>query len=121
MGCVGWSGGRWYRGGSFFGEWHFHVQHGGTHNHRLSGLRCAFPLFNQLHDITDIPEARLETRGHGRGHSHGAIHAGKVVLGRVQRDHVNVAFDFLGMAVGQAREPPRMLAHRLIVLLDIAG
>jgi hypothetical protein len=34
---------------------------------------------------------------------------------------VDVVRDLLGMAISQPREAPHMLAHGLIVLLDVAG
>lgn len=63
----------------------------------------SFPFLNQLHDIANVPKALFKAAGHGRGHTNGAVHAGEVIPSRVQRDHVNVVVDLLGMTGCQLR------------------
>lgn len=61
---------------------------------RLSGNRILdFPGFDQLHNITSIPKPLLQTAGHGRGYAHGAVDAGEIVEGRIERDHGDMVVD----------------------------
>ena len=48
-----------------------------------------------------------------------AVDPGEVIPTGVERDHVNVVFDLFGMAGCQSGKPLHVLAHGLIVLLNI--
>lgn len=77
---------------------------------------CFFPFLDQLHDITDIPKPLLKAASHGWGHTDGAVNTGKIIPASVERDHVNVIVDLLGMTRSQPRKPAHMLAHGLVML-----
>jgi hypothetical protein len=61
-----------------------------------------FPFLDQLHNIANIPKPLFKAASHSRGHTDGAIHAGEIIPASVQRDHLDVVVDLLGMTVCQA-------------------
>jgi len=54
-----------------------------------------FPIFNDRHDVPDVPKPLGYASGHRRRAAQRAMNADKIVSHEVQRDHVGVVLDLL--------------------------
>src|ERR1044071_8551443 len=66
---------------------------------RQSGaVSClCFPIFDQLHDVADIPEPIRNASGQVRRHANAAVDPGEIIPASVRRDHMDMVIDLLGM------------------------
>ena len=77
------------------------------------------PFLDQLHDVTNVPEPVRNASGHSGRHANAAVDTGEIIPASVQRDHMDMVIDLLGMTGCQSGKPLHMLAHSLIVLLNV--
>ncbi len=71
------------------------------------------------HNLFHVPNVIRQPGLHRGRHAERLVNAAEVVKEGVDRDHRCMAFNLLGEAVGEAREPPNAHTHVEVLPLDM--